>query len=436
MQEVLSYLIENVYTISWSVIAALVVTAIALVSIGSLESEIMRRQKAEEELKKKIDELNVAQKYLKKQEEYLHAVLSSMGEGLVVCDKDCRVQMINQFGASLLRHPPTEAVGKTLMELSDFYSEHAEKKDDVLPITIIQKILEEPDIITITPTDKLFCKNAHGMIFPMLLTAAPLEQKNGDKSAVLLFRDGSVEVGVDRAKSEFVSIASHQLRTPLSTIGWYTQMLLTGDGGKLTVAQTELLQEVEKSNERMVELVDALLNTSRIEMGTFVIQPEELDWKELIKDVIKDIKQPAEAKNLKLKVSMDKKIPTVPADPKLLRIIVQNLLTNAVKYTPDKGRVDVVLETQPDLILLSVKDTGYGIPKEEQSKIFSKMFRASNVKELSMEGNGLGLYIVKSIVEQGGGKIWFESSENQGTTFYIQFPLTGMKAREGTKQLN
>jgi len=436
MQEVLSYLLENIYTISWSIITAMVVTAVALVSIGSLESEIDRRRKAEGELKEKIDELNVAKDYLSKQEQYLHAVLSSMGEGLVVCDKECKVRLINQFGASLLRHPPNEAVGRRLDELSEFFLEkETEKNISLLPTTMIGKIIDEPDIVTVTPTDHLYCRNAHGVVFPVVMVVAPLIQVMEEKSVILLFRDGSRESEIDKAKTEFVSIASHQLRTPLSTINWYTELLLGGDGGKITKQQKEMLEEIDHGTRRMTELVDSLLDISRIEMGTFMIQPEMASWAEIVDDVIDEVKPRILNKKMKLKFVGKEVWPQIPTDKKLFRIAVQNLITNAIKYSPDGGDIKINFEFGNGLATLTVSDSGYGIPKEEQNKIFTKMFRASNVLTKSVDGNGLGLYIVKSIVEQGGGKIWFDSSENQGTSFHIQFPISGMVAKEGTKEL-
>ena len=122
-------------------------------------------------------------------------------------------------------------------------------------------------------------------------------------------------------------------------------------------------------------------------------------------------------------------------DPKLTRIIFQNILTNAVKYTPNEGKIVIGISREDSKILISFADTGYGIPKEFHPKVFSKFFRGDNIKEKNPEGTGLGLYMVRSIVEHSGGKIWFESEENKGTTFYVSFPLEGMIKKEGTKQL-
>jgi signal transduction histidine kinase len=141
-----------------------------------------------------------------------------------------------------------------------------------------------------------------------------------------------------------------------------------------------------------------------------------------------------EKKKLKVTQSYGK-LPLVEADQNLATIVFQNLLTNAVKYTPEGGSVKVDLAQQGEEAVLTVSDTGYGIPKEQQGKIFSKLFRADNVREAGIEGTGLGLYMVKSIVESSGGRIWFESEVGKGTTFHVALPISGMKKREGTKRL-
>jgi len=255
------------------------------------------------------------------------------------------------------------------------------------------------------------------------------------------------EKEVDRAKSEFVSLASHQLRTPLSTINWYSEMLLDGDAGKLNKQQTDYLSEIYKGNKRMVELVNSLLNVSRIELGTFAVDPEEVDVISLVQETVKETGTKAIERDQKISVECDKEIPIINADPKLLRMIFTNFITNAIKYTPEKGSIKIVLKNIPkgekvnekaskeDGFLYSVSDTGYGIPKSEQSHIFEKLFRADNIQKMDTEGTGLGLYIVKAIIQKIHGSVWFESKEGEGTTFSVWIPLSGMGKAKGDKKL-
>jgi signal transduction histidine kinase len=252
---------------------------------------------------------------------------------------------------------------------------------------------------------------------------------------------------VDQAKTEFVSLASHQLRTPLTTVNWYSEMLLTGDVGPLNEKQREYLNEIYKGSKRMGGLVNALLDVSRMEMGTFIVEPEPTDIPLLARSVVSELQPQLDQKSLQFIAKYADNLPIMNADPKLLRMVLQNLLANAVKYTPPKGQIKLelnlatargqIIPTQGpgSNILIKVSDTGYGIPRANQDKIFTKLFRADNVRAKDTEGTGLGLYIVKGIVDQAGGQIWFESEENQGATFYVTLPLAGMKKKSGTKTL-
>lgn len=252
---------------------------------------------------------------------------------------------------------------------------------------------------------------------------------------------------IDRAKSEFVSLASHQLRTPLTTINWYSEMLLSGDAGKITEKQKEYLKEVYLGSQRMNDLVNALLNVSRIEMGTFLVESVPTDVIEIADSVLDELKVTIDEKNLKVSESHDQ-FPKIPVDPKIIRIVYQNILDNAVRYTPGGGKITLkhtlvkkgtTLNKHPvsrDCVLITVADTGYGIPKNQQAHVFEKLFRADNVREKDTKGTGLGLYIVKAIIDYSGGEIWFKSVENKGTTFFVTLPLVGMPRREGSKMLD
>jgi two-component system phosphate regulon sensor histidine kinase PhoR len=186
----------------------------------------------------------------------------------------------------------------------------------------------------------------------------------------------------------------------------------------------------------MVELVDSLLNVSRIEVGRLRNEQQDTSMIELAESLEKELRTSIVSKHLKYDQSTAKHLPTVYADPKLLRIVLQNLLSNAVKYTPPKGSVTLTmrLAKSDDLaktklrhnqqyMFMSVADTGYGIPKNQQEKIFDKLFRADNVRKMETEGTGLGLYIIKEVVGKLGGVIWFNSVEGKGTTFYVIIPI-------------
>ncbi len=277
-----------------------------------------------------------------------------------------------------------------------------------------------------------------GEKYQAMINISPILNNNNE---IIFFvgieRDITKEKEIDNAKTEFISLASHQLRTPLSTINWYVEMLLSEDAGKINKEQRKFLEEAYAGSQRMVSLVNALLNVSRIESNSYMIEPVPTDVSKLLDSVIFDLKPKIEAKKLIINLSKDN-IPTISLDPNLTNIIFQNLITNAVKYTKIGGKVDIGLNIKKDTnkLVISVKDDGLGIPETQKDKIFTKLFRADNVKKTDTEGTGLGLYLIKGLIERSKGKIWFESTENIGSTFYVTLPLAGMVAKEGTKQLS
>ncbi|MDD5639510.1 MAG: PAS domain S-box protein [Candidatus Pacebacteria bacterium] len=281
-------------------------------------------------------------------------------------------------------------------------------------------------------------KRKDGSVYIAMVNISPILDKNGK---VLFFvgieRDITREKEIDKAKSEFVSLASHQLRTPLSIINWYTEMLANEDAGQLNEAQKSYLDEIIVGNKRMIDLVGALLNVSRIEMGTFAINPIKSNLVKISKEIINDSLIKVKLKNIKLDCNYGKNIPLMRVDKKLFSIVIDNLISNAIKYTPpNSGKIFFKISKEPNGVLITISDNGYGILKKDKDKIFTKLFRGENVKEKETDGTGLGLYIVKSIVEQSNGKIWFESRENKGTTFYVLLPFSGMKKKKGAKELS
>jgi signal transduction histidine kinase len=279
-------------------------------------------------------------------------------------------------------------------------------------------------------------KRKNGELYIAEARISPVVDASGSvRFFIGIERDITKAKEVDRAKTEFVSLASHQLRTPLSIINWYTEMLLGGDKGGLTDGQKDYLNEIHNSNHRMIELVNALLNTSRIDMGTLAISPKPTDFSSVADIVISELAPQIDKKDLTLVRDYDK-VPVMPADPDLVRVIFQNLISNAVKYTPEKGRISVKMEVSDEEALITVSDNGYGIPENQKEKIFTKLFRADNAREIDPDGTGLGLYIVKAIADASGGRVWFKSEENKGSTFFVALPISGMKSKKGTKSLN
>lgn len=229
---------------------------------------------------------------------------------------------------------------------------------------------------------------------------------------------------LDKLKSDFISVAAHQLRTPLSGVKWVLKLLLDGDLGAINEDQKGMLKRGYETNEKMIQLVNDLLNVSRIENGKFGYKFEKNDFMKLLSTLIENTVLPSKERNIE--VRLENRAGTIPEfmfDPEKLLIALQNIVDNAMKYTLPGGNVTIVVERQGDYIEVKVTDTGVGIPKADIAKLFSKFFRAANVIHLQTDGSGLGLFIVKSIIMRHGGQIWVDSIEGKGTTFTVVVPV-------------
>ena len=227
---------------------------------------------------------------------------------------------------------------------------------------------------------------------------------------------------LDRQKDELLGLVSHQLATPVSSIKWYLEMLKDGDLGPLNKDQTEHVVAMHGIGESMSDLVSMILDVSRIQLGRMRIEKQELDLNTFFNDLLATIEPKAIEKKVELVKNIPKDMPVAMLDRRYTNMTIENLLSNAVKYTPAGGKVTCDVKIEKNEIFVTVSDTGMGIPKEEQSKIFGRMFRASNARN-AIDGNGFGLFVAKGAVEAQGGKIWFESTEGKGTTFFVRLPV-------------
>jgi signal transduction histidine kinase len=359
-------------------------------------------------------------------------LLESIGEGLIVIDAKGNINLINKPALHLLDlSADSDVIGKSIHKAFDLYPQngkHALTSAHRPELATLRTLKQRADILS-------FHKKEGKPLF-ISIEANPVVLDEQPLGAIVVLRDVTHEREVDRMKTEFISLASHQLRTPLSAIKWYTEMLLSGDAGKLKGDQHDFAQNIYDSCERMIDLVGSLLNISRIESGRIIIDPKPTDLGELIGGIVTDLKAKVEERQQNLVISIHKDLPKINIDTHLIGQVYLNLLTNAIKYTPKGGEITVFVSRKDDNIISQVSDNGYGIPEAEQKKMFQKFFRAQNAVKVETDGTGLGLYLVKAIIESSGGKIWFKSAEGKGTTFWFSLPVKGMKARAGEVTLD
>lgn len=268
-------------------------------------------------------------------------------------------------------------------------------------------------------------KRKNGEYYTALARIAPaLDEKGSLVGFVGIEQDITKEKQVDQAKTEFVSLASHQLRNSLTVIKLYSEMLLKNMG--LDRKQKKYISEINNANKKMIDLVSSLLDVSKIELGKFTNEPRKIELATVVKSIMKDFMPKIRQKRIILEEKYSGKN-SILIDPKMLIIILQNLISNAVKYTPKLGKIKLGVFTARNILNIKVSDTGYGIPKKDQGRIFEKMYRAPNAQKKDPDGTGLGLYMIKSLINQKNGKIWFESKEGKGTVFYVRIPLFKQK---------
>jgi len=225
-----------------------------------------------------------------------------------------------------------------------------------------------------------------------------------------------------RMKSEFINIVSHQLRSPLSNLKWTIDLLLSGRLGKIEEKQTEYFKILKDNSARMSELVSDLLTVSRIETATLMFKKQKFSLGNMVKELIREFEPFTRAANVELAFNQEPVLAEVFADPNQIRQAIGNLLDNAIRYTRERGKVEIALLKRNKNLYLEIKDSGVGIPKDDQKYIFQKFFRSENVLKYQTQGSGLGLYIAKSIIEKSDGKIGFLSQEGVGSTFWFTLP--------------
>ncbi|MGI0134286.1 MAG: sensor histidine kinase, partial [Candidatus Micrarchaeaceae archaeon] len=232
---------------------------------------------------------------------------------------------------------------------------------------------------------------------------------------------------LDETKDDFISMASHQLRTPLTSVKGYLSLVLEGDAGKLNETQAKMLRQAFSSSQRMVFLITDLLNISRLKTGKFVIDAAPVDLSALVQEEVEQLHESAEVKRITLTYTKPATFPKLMLDDTKVRQVIMNYIDNALYYTPVGGTVAVELAERPSTVELRVTDTGIGVPKSEQPHLFTKFYRATNARKTRPDGTGLGLFMAKKAVTAQGGSIIFSSREGHGSTFGFLFSKTRLR---------
>ena len=364
----------------------------------------------------------------------LEVILSNVSDGVAVIDKNFNIIAFNQIAANISGYQIEETVGQRYNTVIKIYR----NRRNIINDDLIKKVIKENKKKELANVSTLVKKSGEKIVISGRVS--PYKNIRGEvDGCVIIFRDLTKEREIDILKTEFVSLASHQLRTPLTAIRWFIEELYNEELGSLNANQKDYVRQVMESNTRMIKLVNDLLDVSRLEAARIKIEPKMTDITKLAKEVVNSYVPIARANNCQVIINEPKELlPKIKIDPALIREVLSNLVSNGVKYSQNKtgqNKVFILLAKRKTDIMLSVQDSGIGIPKKFQSRIFQKFFRADNVAKIDTGGTGFGLYISKLLVEASGGKIWFKSEEDKGTTFYFTLPLSGSEAREGERGL-
>jgi PAS domain S-box-containing protein len=342
-------------------------------------------------------------------------LLGSIGEGMLATDKNRVIILINKVFEEMLGLKRIEAVGKKTFEIIGMEDEKGQ------PIPEGTRPLTRSLATGQRMADTFYLVRKDGTRFPASITTAPVVVNNQIIGAVQIFRDVTIEKEIDQRKTEFISVASHQLRTPLSILKWYISRILYLGNKIPTKALKRYLEEIYGANQRMIGLTNDLLNVSRMELGKLGNTPYQTNLNQTIKSTVDQYNHLIDQKNLKVDLNLGKPL-NFKLDPNLFRMLVQNLFSNAIKYSPSGSKIKMNLSLEGNEILLSVSDQGFGISAKDRRKLFEKFYRSDRARKADPDGSGLGLYIVSGIVKELEGRIWFDSVEGKGTTFYVIIP--------------
>lgn len=349
------------------------------------------------------------------QNEYFATVLSAIKDGIIVVDSLKNITLINRAAEAITGLLTKDAVGKPVTGFFQFFI-----NDQDVSARVFNNILFSEDT-------RIKITHEQGITEALVkVVCSPMNQNGVHAGWVMAIHDIRFEKQLEEMKFGFVSIAAHELRTPLTTIKGSLSVLISDYKDSLNEDQKNLLSQIGSNTEKLLILVENLLNVSRIERGAIEFAPTAMDWIATVAQIVEDFKQRAIEKNIELTfVKPEGAVSLVRADKVRIGEVLSNLLANAINYTNPHGKVTVMVEAKGSEVWTSVTDTGLGIPKEAMEHLFTKFFRVSKglTYDQNSHGTGLGLYISKAIVEMHKGRIWVNSELGKGSTFVFALPL-------------
>ncbi len=363
---------------------------------------------------------------LEEQRALAEILFDSIGDGAITTDEYGCITRINPIAQNILGFSEEEAIGVWLPKLLSAYDDNGRS------IPLIERPITRAFVSRQILSQRTHYKTKNGTLIPAAVTVSPIFVNDQPIGCIEIFRDITKEYEIDKMKSDFISLASHQLRTPLSAIKTYSHMLLDGFMGPLTKAQAKSLRTIVSATGRMNDTISTLLNISRIESGSISVDKKPIIAAQLMDEVINEHQLAANDKKIKLITQHPDLELRILSDAVILKEILGNLVSNAIKYTNPNGEVRFAIKPKHNRVILSVSDTGMGIPKNSRDNVFSKFYRGDNVIRKETSGTGLGLYLVKGLVSELGGEVWFDSTEDKGSTFYVSLPLLPQTIRTQT----
>lgn len=345
------------------------------------------------------------------------ALLSSIGDGVLAIDQTQKIIHFNKAGEKITGFLAEELLKNSFTETLGLFDK--QKQPVAIKDSPISKVLETGKQIM---SKDYYLRQRSGTLFPVYLSVAAICGVE-DKiiGAIITFRDITSEIEIEQMKQELISLSTHELRAPITAIKGYLDMILEGDTGGVAGETKETIQEVAIINQRLADLVDDLLNVNRIEQGRVKINLGDVDLSLLVTQTVREYQPQAHRKHLTINFQ-DKNIPHVKADSGRLRQVLNNLISNAVKYTK-QGSIEISFQKNEKEVICQVKDTGVGISKPNQKRLFEKFYRVKTAETIEITGTGLGLWITQKLLEMMNGKIWLESEEGKGSSFSFSLPI-------------